>query len=220
MPSCENYFGKIFGHLAAALAISAVSAETSNIGVTMYGSASQLMQFFGNILILLGLFYGVSRTKPGSIPKYAFFAAFAFWIGQLIKPYVNRLEDKGALTQVLVMTTGVFVGMMALGFYDSMNMLGFGPYLLAGLVGLIIARFAVYALGTPEEKLKGGRWLSMFAVALFAVFTAYDIQVLRLRAKYCNMIQKKLKVGPDYPTMSIGVYLDFINLFINMGGDD
>jgi FtsH-binding integral membrane protein len=220
MSSCNNYFGKIFAHLAAALAISAISAETSDVGVTMYGNASQLMQFFGNILIFFGLLYGVNVTKPGSIPKYAFFVGLAFWIGQVIKPYVVRLEDKGALTQVLVMTTGVFTGMMALGFYDSMNMLGFGPYLLAGLIGLIIARLAVAALGTPEEKTQGAEWLRMFAVALFAIFTAYDIQVLRRGAKHCEMIQKKQKMGPDYPAMSLGIYFDFINLFLNLGGDE
>jgi len=218
MPSCNNYFGKIFAHLAAALAISAVSAETSNVGVTMYGDASQLIQFLGNLAIFFGLMFGVFLTAPGSIPKYAFFIAFAFWTGQLVKPYVEELEDKSALTQTLVMTTGVFVGMMALGFYDSMNLLGFGPYLIAGLIGLIIARVAVYTLGTPEEKAKGVPWLNTIGVALFALITAYDIQVLRVLAKRCNTL-KKLKIEPDYPSESLNLYLDFINIFLNMDSD-
>jgi FtsH-binding integral membrane protein len=218
MPSCNNYFGKIFAHLAAALAISAVSAETSNVGVTMYGDASQLIQFLGNLAILFALMYGVFMTAPGGIPKYAFFIAFAFWVGQLVKPYVEELEDKSALTQTLVMTTGVFVGMMALGFYDSMNLLGFGPYLIAGLIGLIIARVAVYTLGTPEEKAKGVPWLNTIGVALFALITAYDIQVLRVLAKRCNTL-KKLKIEPDYPSESLNLYLDFINIFLNMDSD-
>ena len=218
MPSCNNYFGKIFAHLAAALAISAVSAETSNVGVTMYGDASQLIQFLGNLAIFFGLMFGVFLTAPGSIPKYAFFIAFAFWTGQLVKPYVEELEDKSALTQTLVMTTGVFVGMMALGFYDSMNLLGFGSYLIAGLIGLIIARVAVYTLGTPEEKAKGVPWLNTIGVALFALITAYDIQVLRVLAKRCNTL-KKLKIEPDYPSESLNLYLDFINMFLNMDSD-
>lgn len=219
MPSCENFFGKTFAHLAAALAISAVSAETSNLGVTMYGGASQLVQFLGNLAILFGLMYGVRFwTAPGGIPKYAFFVAFAFWVGQLIKPYIAELKDESALTQTLIMTTGVFVGMMALGFYDSMNLLGFGPYLVAGLIGLIIARVAVHALGTPEEKAKGVPWLNTIGVALFAVFTAYHIQVLRVFAKRCKTL-KKAKIEPDYPAQSLNLYLDFINIFLNMDSD-
>ena len=75
MPSCKNYFGKVFAHLAAALAISAASAETSNIGSTIYGNASVLKQFLGNLAIMLGLMFGVFLTRPGGVPKYAFFIA-------------------------------------------------------------------------------------------------------------------------------------------------
>jgi len=218
-PSCTNYYGKLFAHLAAALAVSAVSAETSNLGSQMYGNSSDLVQFIGNLAIAFGLVYGTFRTKPGGIPKYAFFFALAFWLGQIIKPYVKKLEDKGSLTEILVLTTGVFVGMMALGFYDSMNILGFGPYLFAGLVGLIFARLILFALGTPEEKQKGVKWLNMFGVALFALFTAYDVQVARVGAAFCRIAQRKLKIDPDYPAQSLGLYLDFINLFVNMGDD-
>jgi FtsH-binding integral membrane protein len=219
MPNCKNYFGKVFAHLAAALAISAVSAETSDIGSTIYGNASVLMKFLGNLAILLGLMYGISITRPGGVPKYVFFIAFAFWIGQVLKPYVDRLDANGALTRTLVLTTGVFVGMMALGFYDSMNLLGFGSYLMAGLIGLIAAQMLLLALGTPEEKRKGIQILNVVGVALFAVFTAYDVQVLRRNAKFCSKTQKNLKMDPDYPAESLGLYLDFVNLFTRLGDD-
>ena len=220
MPSCKNYFGKLFAHLAAALAVSAVSAETSNVGATLYGDSSPLLKFLGNLAILLGLLFGLHATKAGSVPKYIIFGAFAFWMGQVVKPYVTRLKDKGTLTRILVLTTGVFLGMMALGFYDSMNLLGFGPYLLAGLLGLIAAQLLLLALGSPEEKRVGFKALSFFGVALFAAFTAYDVQVLRAGAAACTRLQKKLKIDPDYPVESIGLYLDFINLFQSMGGAD
>ena len=220
MPSCNNYFGKLFAHLAAALAVSAVSAETSNIGVTMYGNSSVLVKTLGNLAILIGLIFAMYATKPGSVPKYIIFGAFAFWMGQVIKPYVVHLQDKGTLTRVLILTTGVFVGMMALGFYDSMNLLGFGPYLMAGLAGLIVAQLFLLALGTPAEKKAGFKLLNFFGVALFAAFTAYDVQVLRAGAKVCRTMQKKFKMDPDYPTESLGLYLDFINLFQGVGGLD
>ena len=219
MPSCDYYFGKLFAHLAAALAVSAVSAQSSDIGATMYGNASPLIKLLGNMAILVGTSYGMYATKPGGIPKYALFLIFAFWVGQVMKPYVVRLQDKGTLTRVLMLTTGVFVGMMALGFYDSMNLLGFGPYLAAGLIGLILAQLLLLAFGTPEEKQKGFKWLNIFGVALFAVFTAFDVQVVRAGAKYCRTAQKKLRVDPDYPVESLGLYLDFINLFGRLGDD-
>jgi len=219
MPSCKYYFGKVFAHLAAALAVSAASAKYSTLNENLLGGSSKLIQVLISLAVLVGLLFATHRTKPGSIPKYAFFIAFAFWMGQAIKPYVEDLQDKGTLTRVLLLTSGVFVAMMALGFYDSGNFLGLGPYLLAGLIGLITTQWLVLLLGTPEEKKKGIRWLNLFGVALFSLFTAYDIQVLRVNAKACKGA-KKQGFDPDYPVESLGIYMDFINLFVRMDGDE
>jgi FtsH-binding integral membrane protein len=219
MPSCKYFFGKVFAHLAGALAVSAASAEYSNLGAELLGNSSVLIKFLVNVAIAIGLLYGVYLTQPGGIAKYAFFIAFAFWIGQTLKPYVERLQDKGTLTRILILTTGVFAAMTALGFYDSGNFLGLGPYLFAGLIGLILAQVVLLALGTPEEKRKGIQWLNLFGVALFSLFTVYDIQVLRVNARLCKS-GKNSPFQPDYPVESLGIYLDFINLFSNVGGSD
>ena len=108
------------------------------------------------------------------------------------------------------MTTGVFVAMMVLGFYDKQSLLGFGPYLLAGLVGLIIGQVVVMLF--VDEKKGAFRVLDSVAVLLFAVLTAYDIQVLKEVKKMC----KYIRGGPDYPSASVGLYLDFLNLFSNI----
>lgn len=214
-PSCKYYFGKVFAHLAGALVISAASAEYSNLGAQLLGNSSLLIKTVVNIAVAIGLLFGLQMTAPGSLFKYPLFIAFAFWMGQGLKPYVERLEDKGTLTRVLILTCGVFAAMAALGFYDSGNFLGLGPYLLAGLIGLILALLLLRALGTPEEKKKGIRWLQIFGVVLFSLFTAYDIQVLRVNARACRA-SKNRNFQPDYPVESVGIYLDFINLFVNM----
>jgi FtsH-binding integral membrane protein len=219
MSSCKYFFGKVFAHLAGALAVSAASAEYSDLGDTLLGNSSVLVKMIVNLVILFGLLYGTQLTTPGSFAKYAFFIAFAFWIGQCFKPYIDRLEDKGTLTRVLALTTGVFLGMTAVGFYDSGNFLGLGPYLLAGLIGLFLAQLLLLSLGTPEEKKKGIRWLNIIGVVLFSLFTAYDIQVLKVHARRCRS-GKNSAFRPDYPVETLGIYLDFINLFVRMDGDE
>jgi FtsH-binding integral membrane protein len=217
MSACKYYFGKVFAHLAGALAVSAASAEYSNLGNELLRATSPLIYMLISLGLVFALLFATKLTQPGSIPKYAFFIAFAFWIGQLLKPYMERLEDKGTLTRVLILTAGVFAAMTAVGFYDSGNFLGLGPYLLAGLIGLILTQILLSSFGTPEEKRKGIQWLNLIGVALFSLFTAYDIQVLRVNAKLCRTTKK---FQPDYPVESLGIYLDFINLFRNMGDDE
>lgn len=215
MSACDFYFGKVFAHLAGALVVSAVSAESIDASAYME-TGSKLLDFVLQLGILFALIWGIFITAPGSPLKYALFVTFAFYLGQILKPLFKQLQAKDKLTQVLLMTTGVFVGMMAIGFYDKQNILGFGPYLMAGLIGLIIARLLVGALGTAAEQKASNSYMDIIGVALFAVFTAYDVQVLKQGSKFCRMLNRK-GIKPDYPRDSLGLYLDFLNLFTNIG---
>jgi FtsH-binding integral membrane protein len=217
-PSCENYFGKIFAHLGAALAVSALSAEYSDVGSALIKTDSILIQFVLNLVILIGLLFAVIKTKPGTLYKYTAFIALAYWIGQVSKPYWEKLQARGDLTKVLLLTTGVFAGMAAIGFYDRQNLLGFGPYLFAGLGGLILAELLVYALGTEEERKATFKGFRILGVALFAAYTAYDVQVIKAMKSACGL--KRSKAIPDYPVESLNLYLDFVNLFTRMGRSD
>ena len=215
MSACDFYFGKVFAHLAGALAVSAVSAESIDASAYME-TGSKLLDVVLQLGILLALIWGIFITAPGSPLKYVLFATFAFYVGQVLKPLFKQLQATDKLTQVLLMTTGMFVGMMAIGFYDKQNVLGFGPYLMAGLVGLILARLLVAALGTPAEQKASNSYMDVIGVALFAVFTAYDVQVLKQGSKFCRMLNRR-GIKPDYPRDSLGLYLEFINLFTSMG---
>lgn len=219
MPSCQNYFGKVFAHVGGALAIAAVSAETSDIGAKALKGQHRMIQLLLNLVISFVLIYGVMRTKQGGIPKYLFFAAFAFWMGQVLKPLVDQLQDKKQIERVLILTTGVFAGMAAVGFNDNQNLLGFGPYLLAALFGLILAQIGLAIFSSPEDKAKAFEIIRFLGVGLFAAFTAYDVQRIKRSSSLCRKM-KNAGVQPDYPSESLGLFLDYVNLFSFIGTED
>ena len=216
-PSCDNYFGKVFAHLGGALAIAAVSAETSTLGTQLERAvASKLLGVIISLVIAFILLFIIFQTRPGGPVKYIAFAAFAFWMGQVLQPLVAKLQDKKTLSHILTLTAGVFFGMMAIGFYDKQNVLGFGSYLFAGLAGLIVVQLLIVAFATPAEKMKALNWIRAIGVALFAAFTAYDVQVLKEGAKGCR-VMKNAGAPPDYPRESLGLFLDALNLFSYIG---
>ena len=51
----------------------------------------------------------------------------------------------------------------------------------------------------------GSKVISSFAIALFALFTTFDINLIRAKAKACRK-------NPDYIDASMGIFLDFLNL--------
>jgi FtsH-binding integral membrane protein len=184
--------GMTYLHLTGALALTAISSEYP-LSVSPIVS---LVEFFAIIAII----FLIIPAKPGPY-KYLLFAAFAILIGQTLAPLVDRLQAKGTLREVLASVAGIFLAMTAVGFIDNQNILGFGPYLFAALVGLVLGRLLLFIQGSQADLTKANSLLNLFATGLFAVYVAYDTQLL------------KQQRNRDYINSSMGLFLDIINLF-------
>jgi len=104
------------------------------------------------------------------------------------------------------------LGMMIIGFVDNQNTLGFGPYLLGALIGLVIAQ-VVLIFTAPRGASQN--WISFIGAGIFALLTVYDTQVIKENKQVCNVLNKR-GIHPDYPAESIQLFLDFVNLFSNL----
>ena len=148
-------------------------------------------------------------NKPGPI-KYILAVLFCILIGQTLWPIVEDAENKKILREVLASVFGIFVAMTAVAFYDRGNILGFGPYLFAGLVGLILARIVLLVLEISDPNsmdfTNTYTLLNWFGTVLFSVYIAYDTQIIKYRARKPY----------DYVDLSLGLFLDIINLFVNV----
>jgi len=173
------------------------------------GLAYKIGVIVSSFVALFALF----ALSPGPL-KYGVAALFCALLGQTMSAFIQDLEHKDLLNKTLIGTLGVFAAMSAVGFYDNQNLLGFGPYLLAALVGLLIARIGtdlfLYSSSASTVSLttahKAFSWIGAF---LFAAYTAYDTQRMKADAK--------AKKSPDYIDSSLGLYLDFLNLFQSIG---
>ena len=196
-----NFIGLTYLHLLGALVITALSAENrlTDSGIVL------LIE----IVAIFGLLFMMSATAPGPL-KYAMFAAFCYLSGQILASYVERLKDKGTLREVLASVAGIFLAMTIIGFVDNQNFLGFGGYLFAALIGLILARIALFIanLSSPDaiNFKKVNTWVNWFATVLFAIFVAYDTQRLK---------DKQVQKSKNYVNSSLGLFLDIINLFVS-----
>jgi FtsH-binding integral membrane protein len=182
-------------HLTGALALTAVSSE--------YPIAISPMVVIIEFLAIIALIFLIIPARPGPY-KYFLFAVFLILIGQTLSPLVDKYQAKGTLREVLFSVAGIFLAMTAVGFLDNQNILGFGPYLFAALLGLIIAR--IILLFTQDYSVnseKANSFLNFFATALFAIYVAYDTQLLK----------EKQRKPYDYVNSSMGLFLDIINLF-------
>lgn len=199
----NSFIGITYLHLLAGLGVTAVSSQrplTSN----PFALLIQAILSFVLIWILIPM-------EPGPL-KYMLAIVFAFVLGQILTNFVKKLEDKKILDDVLITVAGIFLAMTAVGFYDNQNILGFGVYLFAGLIGLIVARLllilGILGGASTQSVSSINTALSWFGTALFTVYVAYDTQ---------RMKQDARKKNKDYVNSSMGLFLDVINLFTNVG---
>ena len=214
--SCKYFIAKTFAHTAVGVGIAAISAENPVLFNALEDSLQSpgwaaLLVFIASFA-LIWFIPGMSSNTP---LKYVAAISFAYLMGQLSGPLVERLDEQNILARTLFLATGVFVGMVLVGIYDKNNMLGFGPYLFGALIGLIVAQLILFILTATttiqkEQYFEGRKLLSFFGVALFSLFTAYDTQVVKLHARQC-------KKRGDYINESLGLFLDFVNLFQYLG---
>lgn len=202
--SCPNFIANTFLHVLGAIGLTAAGTQYKIIPTENPGY--NLLTFLG----AFGLIFLQAALQPG-IPKYLVFLTFILLLSQTLRPLEDRLQEKGLLFEVTVMALGIFIPMVLLGFYDRFNILSWGYYLLFALIGLIIARIVLYALALTgqynDQKISmGSKILSTFAIGLFGLFTTYDVNVIRMKAKACDK-------NPDYVDSSMGLFLDLINLF-------
>jgi FtsH-binding integral membrane protein len=194
-----SFIGLTYLHLTAALVVSAVSSE--------YPLSKSPVATIAEIIAVFVLIFLLTAAQPGPY-KYLLFAAFCFLIGQTLAPTVEKLQAKGALREVLASVGGIFVAMTIVGFLDNQNLLGFGGYALAALLGLIVARVVlmVTKLADPGamDFTKMNTILNWVATILFSFFVAYDTQRLK---------DKRVQRGKDYVDASLGLFLDILNLF-------
>jgi FtsH-binding integral membrane protein len=196
-----NFIGITYLHLLGGLGVTAASSQMP--------LTSNPLALITQAILSLVLLWILMPLEPGPL-KYVLAIAFAALLGQILTKFVKKLEDKQTLDDVLITVAGIFLAMSAVGFYDNQNILGFGVYLFAGLVGLILARIILILglLGGAPNMSAINTALSWFGTALFTVYVAYDTQRLKEDSR------KKKK---DYINSSLGLFLDVINLFQNVG---
>jgi len=149
-------------------------------------------------LINLGVLYWKRHSHPTNLILLSTFTATeAFTIGVAISFY-----DTTIVLQALLITLGVFLGLTLFTFQSKYDFSGMAPYLFGGLFALMTT--GLVAMFFPFSKTFGLVY-SIIGCLLFSGYVVYDTHLITNR------------LSPDeYIFGAISLYLDFINLFLNI----
>ncbi|AYM03447.1 Bax inhibitor-1/YccA family protein [Levilactobacillus yiduensis] len=204
----NSFMTKMFGWMAAAVLVSAVTAYL------MIPMASQAQGLHGAGLwlpiivwfILPFVISGQSMKRP-TVALVGLFV-YAVITGGVISTYA-MVFSVNTMAAAFVSSAAVFVTMAGIGAFTKKDLTKLGTQATGALIGLLVAMVINMFLRMPLASLV----LSFAAVIIFAALTAWDTQ--RMQKMY-------LQYGDQVSTTGLAVngalqlYLDFVNLFLQL----
>jgi len=102
-----------------------------------------------------------------------------------------------------ISTAVVFAAYGLIGYRMSKNLVGWSSYLFIGVIALAVIMLIGFFVPFSSTL---SLVISLGAVLLFSLYTVYDF----------NQIRHRYIEDEDIPFIAIGLYLDFINLFLHL----
>lgn len=205
----------IYNYMASAVLLSGVIAllfARSGLAISLVNSPMYFVVAFAPLGIVLAMSFG--RNKFGKKALQTMFWAFAVLMGMSLSS-IFLIYTGGSIAATFFATAGAFAGLSLFGYTTKKDLTGFGSFLIMGVVGLLIA--SVLNMWLQSEALSWG--VSFLGVLIFAGLTAWRTQMLKNEYVAVDSAPWSLDEKGEYLAKAaiqgaLGLYLDFINMFL------
>lgn len=188
---------------------------TSGIVAMAVASSVPLMQFLFTgamkwvvmllpLLAVIGITVALNAEPPRGI-AVAMLLGFAALMG-LSLATVFYVYTAGSIAMAFFSTCVLFGTMSIYGYFTKRSLESMGQFLFVGLIAIVIASIVNIFIGSSVMTMV----ISAIAIVIFLGLTAYDTQQIR------EMISQDGVGGAAEVSGALTLYLDFINIFINL----
>lgn len=192
--SQATFMSRVLPYFGGGLLLTAFGAH---VGMKI-GPGFMLVALILNLVFYFALLW--NRHAPGL--NVALYYSYTFVNGLLLGPLVliaTKVGGAGLVIQALGLTAAGFFISAGYVYATGKDMSGLGPFLISGLLVIIIA--GIVNMFTGGTGLSLG--ISILSVFIFMGFTAYDMSNIMFKFR-----------DNEYMLATIELYLDFINLFV------
>lgn len=211
----KSFLSNVFTYMAGALAITGVLAYWFSISESLM---SYLINFQTGGMTILGwavmlaplafvLVMSLSFNRLSSFTLLMLFIAYSAVMGISLS-FIFLAYTSASIASTFFITAATFSAMAVLGYTTKQDLTKFGSILMMALIGIIIASFVNFFLGSETFDYI----ISCIGVLVFTGLTAYDVQKLKRIGsgiEYGSESSNKLAV-----IGALHLYLDFVNLFL------
>lgn len=214
----QSFFNRVYGYMAGGLLVSGIVAYLATkppfislfYQITESGAATYSVLGYIAIVSPLLLVWLISSSARDNNPAKAqgLFWLFSSLMGVSLSN-IFLLFSGAAIFQTFLITAASFLGLSLFGYTTQKDLSGWGRFLLMSLIGLVVATVVNLFVRSSNFNFM----LNVLSVFIFAGFTAYDTQKLKVMydATHSESAVKSLAIMG-----ALSLYLDFINLFTSL----
>lgn len=216
----KKFFANVFLWMFIALAVSTGAAIFMNTipnaisylrdPLTGKSTILNYVATFAPLGLVLLMGAGFNRLSYGAL--LSVFILFSLLLGVSLSS-ILIFYQMGSVVGCFVAAAGIFGIMAFLGYTTEVDLSKFGPILMVGVVGLVIASVVNMFIGSAQFDYI----MSFFGVAIFTALTAYDVQKIKRIGLGIEEGGEQMAVA-DTKKLAImaalSLYLDFINIFL------
>ena len=202
----NSAMGRVYGHMSLAVL-------TSMLISWVVGSSPDLLQFFFTGIIkwivifapLVAIFaIGFLMEKVGKQGAQMMLHGFAALMG-LSFATIFAVYTMGSIVNAFMGAAVLFGVLSGYGYFTKRSLDSIGKWMFVGLITIVIASIINIFIGSSVGQMV----ISALAIVIFLGLTAYDTQKIREELSFDTNGVAEVKGA-------LTLYLDFINIFINL----
>jgi FtsH-binding integral membrane protein len=220
----KKFFANVFLWMFVALSLSSAAAY-------LFGTTDSLMQYLINInpntgrasmsifgyvamfsplALVLTMGFGLSRLSYAAL--VSIFVLYSVLTGVSLS-FIMLTYTSSSVVSCFAAAAGIFGIMAFMGYTTNIDLSKFGPILMVGVIGLVIAGLINMFLQSEQFSM----FMAFVGIAIFTALTAYDVQKIKrigegIEASGEQVLQVESKKMAIVAALSL--YLDFLNIFL------
>lgn len=207
----SSFFAKIYGLVGMGIGLSALVSylmlyvfQDNMIAIMSNAAWIYYLAIFGELALVFVASSAARKNSPAALPLFLTYSA----LNGFTLSFIIALYTQTTVLQAFVSSAAVFFAMSLIGVTVKKDLSGMAKALIAALIGIIIASVVNIFIGSGAMSYI----ISILSVLIFSGLIAYDNQMIKRVYEYTGG-----NVGDGWAvSMALNLYLDFINLFLNL----
>ena len=203
----NSAMGRVYGHMSLAVLVSMLVSwfvgTSPELLAFFFTGAMKWIVIFAPIVAILAFAFASENFNKSQLQL--FLHGFAALMG-LSMATIFAVFTMGSIVSAFMGAAILFGVMSFYGYFTKQSLDSMGKFMLVGLIAIVIASIVNIFIGSTVMQMV----ISALAIIIFLGLTAYDTQKIR------EAVSVDGDTGREEVLGALTLYMDFINLFINL----